>query len=203
MEKKFPDLYPWVHKLVSPTAFSLGPLIPLGVCVHYLADRNIDRAIQSLKDGDLGYHLIIDRSGKIYQTTYFNLKVNHAGVAEWNGLSPNRNFIAIAIASWGYLGDDNKAWNGDIIDSKEVAIRKGNLGPKVMRWDAATQAQETALINCLSWLVSKGISVKNICGHDESAKPVGRKQDPGGVLSRTMVEMRVLLDAMQRKTSIS
>ena len=200
---KFPDVYPWVHKLVSPTALGVGPLAPLGICVHYLADRDVDRSIQGLKDAGLGYHLIIDRDGKIFQTCYFNLRVNHAGVAEWNGLSPNRNFIAIAVASWGYLDAGNKAWNGAIIDAKETSLRPSNVSEKLMRWDAATQVQETALVNCLNWLVSKGISIKNICGHDESAKPVGRKPDPGGVLSRTMNDVRVLLDAMQRKKSIS
>jgi N-acetyl-anhydromuramyl-L-alanine amidase AmpD len=200
---KFPDVYPWVYKLVSPTALGVGPMQPLGICVHYLADRDVDRSILGLKEAGLGYHLIIDRSGRIYQTCYFNLRVNHAGVAEWNGLSPNRNFIAIALASWGYLETGNKAWNGAIIDVKETALRPSNISQKLMRWDAATEVQETALINCIGWLMSKGISVKNICGHDESAKPVGRKQDPGGVLSRTMVEMRPLLEAMQRKKPIS
>lgn len=203
MNKKFPDVYPWVHKLVSPTTLSVGPMDPLGICVHYLADRDVDRSIHGLKEAGLGYHLIIDRGGKIFQTCYFNLRVNHAGVAEWNGLSPNRNFIAIAVASWGYLDAGKKAWNGATIDIKETHLRPGNLSSKLMFWDAATPVQETALINCLSWLVLRGISIKNICGHDECAKPSGRKQDPGGVLSRTMADMRVLIDAMQRKKPIS
>jgi N-acetyl-anhydromuramyl-L-alanine amidase AmpD len=200
---KFPDIYPWVHKLVSPTALSLGPLTPLGVCIHYLADRNVDRSIMGMKEAGLGYHLIIDRDGKIYQTTYFNLRVNHAGIAEWNGLSPNRHFIAIALASWGYLNSKNQAWNGTTINVNETALRTGNVDKKLLRWDAATQIQETALVNCLSWLISKGISIKNICGHDECAKPPGRKQDPGGILSRTMSDMRQLLETMQSKKPIS
>lgn len=200
---KFPDVFPWAHKLVDPTALAVGPMDPLGVVVHYLADRDVDRSIRGLKEAGLGYHLIIDRKGLVYQTTYFNLRVNHAGAAEWNGLSPNRHFIAIALASWGYLDNDNRAWNGATIDLKETALRPSNASGKMLRWDSATQVQETVLMTCLSWLMTKGISLKNICGHDECALPLGRKQDPGGVLPRSMKEVRVLLEKMQRKNPIS
>jgi N-acetyl-anhydromuramyl-L-alanine amidase AmpD len=197
----FPDVYPWASKLLNPTALSVGPMLPLGVCIHYLADRDITRAIESLTGANLGYHLIIDRDGKITQTTYFNLRVNHAGLASWNNLSPNRSFISVALASWGYLTDDHKSWNGLVLPEKDIAKRKGNLDQKIYCWDKATIEQEKSLEKILLWLISKGIDVKNICGHDESALPLGRKQDPGGVISKPMKELRAYLATMQSKSN--
>lgn len=198
---KFPDLYPYISELLTPTAMGKGPLNPLGVCVHYLADRDVKRAYRSLTDSKvLGYHVIIDRAGKMYQTTYFNLRVNHAGEASWNGLSPNRNFVAVALASWGLLSDEGKSWTGEMV--KDTAKRSGNLSKKIEVWDPATLAQETELMKLLTWFVFHGINPKYVCGHDESATPKGRKSDPGGVLKRPMSEVRNLLE-LSKKQSIS
>lgn len=200
---KFPDVYPYVTELLTPTAMGKGPLSPLGICVHYLADRDVKRAYRSLTEGKvLGYHVIIGRDGAISQTTYFNLRVNHAGDASWNSLSPNKHFIAVALASWGRLDADSKAWTGVQIPQKETAKRRGNLTDKVEIWDAATEPQEASLMKLLSWFIFHGINPKNICGHDESALPKGRKDDPGGVLKRPMSEVRKLLE-MSQKPSIS
>ncbi len=196
----FPDVYPWASKLLNPTSLSVGSMKPLGICIHYLADRDVKRAVESLVNADLGYHLIVDRDGKITQTTYFNLRVNHAGVASWNNLSPNRSFISIALASWGYLTNDNKSWNGWVLPENQVARRVGNIDKKIYAWDKATDEQEKSLEKALLWLISKGIDLKNICGHDECALPFGRKQDPGGVLSKTMPELRAYLAKMQSKS---
>lgn len=203
MKTKFPELYPYISEFLTPTAMGKGPLTPLGVCVHYLADRDVKRAYRSLMDGKtLGYHVIIDRTGAISQLTYFNLRVNHAGSATWNGLSPNQHFIAVALASWGRLDAAGKAWTGTAIPIKETARRKGNLSDKIELWDIATEPQEASLMKLLSWFIFHGINVKNICGHDECALPKGRKDDPGGVLKRPMEEVRKILE-LSEKPSIS
>lgn len=187
------DVYPFAHKIVSPLYMSTGKFVPRGVVVHYLADRNVKRAIESLKAQGLGYHLILERDGTVIQTTYLSHAVSHAGQASWNKLSPNRHFLAVAVASWGVLEPkDGKlvAWNGSQVGAHEAEKRKGNISEAEHWWDVATRHQEKELRKFLAWCVEKGIEPKNICGHDECALPKGRKPDPGGVLSVSMSDLR-------------
>lgn len=188
-----PEVYPYAQKIVSPLVMGVGKMVPRGVVVHYLADRNSERAIASLKSQGLGYHVIIERDGSVVQTTYLNLAVNHAGEASWQKASPNRHFLAVAVSSWGVLTPkDGKliAWNGSQVGGHEAAERRGNVHDSSYWWDVATNPQETALRKFLNWAVERGIDPKMICGHDECALPKGRKPDPGGVLSCSMKEMR-------------
>ena len=174
---------------------------PMGIVLHYLADRNVQRAYRSLKQSGLGYHLVIDRDGAIDQLCPLNMKIYHAGEAEWRGYNCNGSFIGIALASWGLLSVDSagtlRAWTGAAVEDRnfpedDVVYRFGNLEyPKPQFWDAVTADQENALRGLLKFLVSNGINPKNLCGHDEAAIPLGRKTDPGGVLRSTMKELRI------------
>lgn len=193
---KLPDLYLGTQKLLNPMQFAVGPLDALGVTVHYTADGTVTQTVDALKKAGLGYHVIIDRDGMVYQTTYLSQRVHHAGEASWLGKSPNRHHVAVAVSSWGVVGLKDKkytTWAGREIPATEVARRKGNLGPGDYNWHAATGAQERALLMFLRWCVMKGISPDAVCGHDECATPKGRKADPGGVLSLTMAEVRNVL----------
>lgn len=190
-------IYPFASKIVSPTQGSQGSFFkgPSGVTIHYTADRNVDRAIQALKDRNFSYHLIIDRDGSVIQTCYFDKMTFHAGNAKWNDRSPNHEHLSVALVSWGYLTQEEKrflAWNATEIPENEVAVRKGNLMTqgKAQPWDKATDVQEEKLLTVLSWFCANGILVEDICGHDECALPAGRKSDPGGVLSMTMNQLR-------------
>lgn len=64
-----------------------------------------------------------------------------------------------------------------------------------------TEEQETALIKLLNWLKQQKPEIfkyDNVVGHDEVAygnKKWGRKSDPGGCLSMTMVQLRERLKA--------
>lgn len=188
-----PEVYPYAQRLITPLAMGVGKMVPRGVVVHYLADRNPERAIAALKAGGLGYHLIVGRDGAVWQTTYLNLAVNHAGEASWQKASPNRHFLAVALVSWGLLiAKDGKlvAWNGSQVGSHEAAKRPGNLSTGEEWWDIATGPQEASLRKFLGWAVERGIDPKMICGHDECALPKGRKPDPGGVLSKPMRAVR-------------
>jgi N-acetyl-anhydromuramyl-L-alanine amidase AmpD len=175
-----------------------GSLGPQGVTIHYAADRNVDRCLNSLKEQDLRYHLIIDRTGAVIQAAYLTHAVNHAGKAMWHGLSPNQHHLAICLMSWGYVEkiDGNfVAWNGTKLDPKEVVERPDNIDGKKWFWDAATPIQEQKLEEVCRWLMVLGISVHHFCGHDEAALPKGRKYDIGGVLSKTMNQFRHFLTA--------
>lgn len=162
------------------------PALPTGITIHYTADGDIDRVKREMDKSKIGYHFIIDRDGLIHQTAALTKSVNHAGKALWNGQSPNRTHIAIAVVSWGLVNDDKIAWNGTKVPF--AVKRKGQY------WDSATPAQERSLMKLLFGLISDfQIRASNICGHDECALPPGRKIDPGCVFSFSMPELRKAL----------
>lgn len=171
---------------------------PLGVTVHYTANRSVSRTVAELVANGLGYHLTIDRSGSATQMISFDKTCYHAGRAVWRGLSPNHNHLAVSLVSWGYLSVSKRgvftSYSGAVLPQNEVAHRPDNIGGLKLMWDAATPAQVSTLINVLRFcMTSFSIGPENICGHDECAMPVGRKMDPGGVLPFTMKELREIL----------
>lgn len=190
-----PPIYPFLNVIKYEKNVNKGQWEanrPLGVTIHYAADRNVERTLSWLKREDLCYHILINREGEIIQTAFLTNTVNHAGHAEWNGLRLNKNHIAIALMSWGKLKEqcgNYYSWSNEKIKKEDTASRpnfKGEIGI----WDKATNKQEAVLQKVLSWFLTVGIEPENICGHDEAAIPSGRKEDPGGVLSISVKEIR-------------
>jgi N-acetyl-anhydromuramyl-L-alanine amidase AmpD len=193
-------IYPGASVILTPEAMQTGKFKPAakGVTVHYTGDPDVERVNRTLLAAGLGYHLVIGKDGRVYQFTYLDGAVAHAGKAMWCGLSPNRTHIAIALASWGFLIEDPQdsgslmSWSGAKLKKSEARERHGLRGG-LKWWDHATAKQETALLVILKWMVGEGIEKWHVCGHDECAIPLGRKVDPGGVLTRTMSQIRVEL----------
>lgn len=196
----FPTIYPLVNSVYEPSAYTNGKWFigkrPMGVTVHYTADRDLVRLRRSLKEQKLGYHIIIGTDGKPCQLAYLDAQVSHAGNAMWREHSPNRWHAAVSVASWGKLDKDGRAWNGELVPKENVVRRKGRDG-KLAYWDAINLAQQETLVNVLSWFCAMGVPAANICGHDECAVPFGRKVDPGGVLPWTMEELRGALGGIR------
>lgn len=160
---------------------------PRGVTVHYSADGSSERLRREMFATKIGYHFLIEKKGRIIQTSSLDKTVHHAGKAMWRDLSPNRHHIAIAFICWGKLNDKGHTWTGLQIHNP-VTRAKG-------MWEPATSEQEASLVRLLKFLcLSYKISPEDICGHDECAIPHGRKADPGGSLSMTMSELRAQLD---------
>lgn len=198
-----PAVYPLIKGIWNPRELARGRWEdngPLGVTVHYTATRNL-KAV--LAEQGVGYHLVIDRNGDRHQRTFLDQRVDHAGRAVWNGRSPNRAHVAVALVSYGWL-KETPSGNIFTADGKvqvapgDVRACHGNVGDQIMLWDAATKAQEAALFETLRYLMTAGhISADDICGHDECALPQGRKVDPGGVLSLEMAQVRLTLKGPQ------
>jgi N-acetyl-anhydromuramyl-L-alanine amidase AmpD len=181
----------YVIDALSVADFSLKPS---GVTVHYTADGSLERLKREMGATKIGYHLIIDRDGTIIQTASMLKRVNHAGLASWNGKSPNRTHLAVAFISWGRLNAQGQAWTG--LQIQNPVTRAQGM------WDAASPAQEKSLTKVLTHLINEyKISPLEICGHDECSLPTGRKIDPGGSLSKSMAQLRN--DLMIKKGLIS
>lgn len=166
----------------------------MGVVVHYTADGGAEAGADSLVAAGLGYHLIIDKDGAVYQMTSLTRKVWHAGKAVWRGHSPNQTCLAIALVSWGFLRASPlgsfRTYLGTLVVPGAVAWRTDNRFGIVQPWDAATSAQLSALEMTLHWCLDLGVDPEMIFGHDECALPPGRKMDPGGVLPYSMADLR-------------
>lgn len=194
-------LYPFAKLHKNVIEKGIGEFVsgkPLGITVHYTAGGTATSSIDYLRKTTLDYHLLIDRSGEVYQMVYLDRKVNHAGKASWLGLSPNSNHLAIAIANWGKLDEVNgqyQTWTRKSLPSNQVAHRPFNIKKDAWAyWEAAPLVQEQALMACLGWLIKhNGISAEHICGHDESTS---RKIDPGGSLRNKMSEIRRIVCAV-------
>lgn len=167
---------------------------PVGVIIHYSADATLAQTVASLTKESLGYHLIIERDGKVYQMASLNRSLWHAGRAVWNGLSPNLSFLAIAIVSWGLVikrKDEFRSHSGLKIRFDEVSQRPNNIDGQVGYWHKATDPQIESLYKALHFFKDDlKINPDFICGHDECALPRGRKIDPGGVLPFSMSDLR-------------
>jgi N-acetyl-anhydromuramyl-L-alanine amidase AmpD len=198
----FPKVYPHLKGLLqfdatAQDSFKEGR--PLGVVIHYTADRNLVEGVKSLVARKLGYHLIIDRDGGVYQMTSLDRKCWHAGSALWHGRSPNHHFLAVSLVSWGFLKPMTfESYAGTKIRIEDVEQRPDNVKGIVQPWDAATDLQLVALDEVLRFCITNGIEPEMICGHDECALPFGRKLDPGGVLPWSMAKLRERLKRAER-----
>lgn len=174
----------------------IGNFNPCGITIHYTAGGTAVSSIEYLRTTSLRYHLIIDRNGDIYQMVRLDQRVNHAGDANWQGLSPNRKHIAIALANYGKLElQEGKflTWSGQSMNQTFVEYRPFTLSHGSAYWEKCTKAQESSLVDLIYWLMKNlNISPKHICGHDEATP---RKIDPGGCLSFSVSELRSIAES--------
>jgi N-acetyl-anhydromuramyl-L-alanine amidase AmpD len=167
-------------------------LIPKGITVHYTAGGRATSSIAHLESVGLGYHLLIDRDGTVWQMYYLDSTCSHAGKASWKGFSPNLSHISIALCSYGLLTPSASIKDSFLneygYEVAQVSYRQNQY------WEPATQEQEEALFDICLWLCrSFDINTDNICGHSEACLPRGRKLDPGGVLDYPMSYFRKVM----------
>lgn len=165
--------------------------VPSGVVLHYTASGNLSGTLNHLQSTGLGYHFLIDREGGIVQTADLFKGTAHCK-ANHRGLSCNRNYLGIALVSWGLLKQREGnfyAWpNEHSIEVNESFVTYS----KAQYWHAASDEQMTSLIMLTRDLVSHfGISSANVIGHHEVDKA---KSDPGGSLLVSMDVFRFLME---------
>lgn len=188
-EEKVATLYPYARLNIKPQFQRYMP-DPEGVTIHYTAGGSPESSITYLKAQNYGYHLLIDREGAIHQMYYLDSTCSHSGNAYWQGKSPNRYFISIALCNYGKL----ISRKGGVIANAYGRIMKNHAFRYGEHWEPCTPEQESALLDVSLWLCNNlNINPDNVCGHEECAVPAGRKIDPGGALSFSMPEFREML----------
>lgn len=156
---------------------------PDSIIIHYTGSKSGESSAAYLcKDHvKASAHIVLDRSGHIYQLVPFNIVTWHAGKSSYNGRSGFNNFsIGIEIDNAGFLEKVNngyKAWFGKVYPESEVvqAIHRNENKPRY--WHTYTQQQIKLTIDLCKVLMDRYPSITTILGHEEIS--VGRKQDPG------------------------
>lgn len=156
--------------------------------IHFTAGATAQSSINFWKEPkqkakDIGAHLVIDRTGELYQCRAFNKTISHAGASRWDDPNDNNKHynscnefsIGIEMANAGN-------------DKKVIKIAKGldgYVGTTMLKHRNGTEIEEWELYSpkmlevCfdVSYQLVKEYNLDDISGHDCIAPE--RKNDPG------------------------
>ncbi|UII31351.1 N-acetylmuramoyl-L-alanine amidase [Fulvivirga ulvae] len=160
-----------------------GNGMPDSIIIHYTAGKSGKSSAEYLcrKNVQASAHIVLDRSGHIYQLVPFDTIAWHAGKSSYKGRSGFNNFsIGIEIDNAGVLekvGDKYKAWFGSLYSESEVvqATHRNEASPRY--WHTYTEEQISKIFELCEALMDRYPTITSILGHEEISK--GRKQDPG------------------------
>ena len=196
---------------------------PIGAIIHSTDGRPNDGADSTLwaVEENLYAYFVIGRGGKVFQSFSLTKWAEHAGATLHPDLGSklSRKLVGIEIVSAGKLvkinNDRFRPWYNeqakklqDDFTAAEVRFRDTIGSPSTVGYQTAghyhkfSQDQEIALIKLLTWLKHEKPDIfkyENVLGHDEVAIKeglYGRKTDPGGCLSMTMVQLREHLQSL-------
>ena len=181
-------------------------IVPTYIIVHNTAGASAMSTINYFrtKDNGLGYHILIDRNGDLYQCAPFNKRISHAGRSNWKGIENlNGHSIGISLANYGPI---NKIQDGSFrseVGSRMVAADKafkadhqnGTPERRNQYWEIYEGIQIERLQELIELLVQH-YPIKNIVGHDDIAR--GRKIDPGPSLHVGTLRSCVDLEAEKK-----
>jgi N-acetylmuramoyl-L-alanine amidase len=182
-EKGIITSIPEVQRMLTPkntVAFSKQPDT---IIIHYTAGSSGISSANWLTNPTVkaSAHVVIDKSGTIYQIVPFANIAWHAGQSAYGGRKDFNNFsIGIELDNPGFLtraGSEFMAPFGTRYPANQVieAVHRNEKAPRF--WHTYSEAQIAACEELCLELMAKYPSIKQILGHEEIAP--GRKQDPG------------------------
>lgn len=177
---------------ISPVHFLIGATkdiikggsamaIRRALVIHFTAGATGKSSIESMRKNGLSAHLVVERSGFIWQCRPFNLTCGHAGVSRWRDPNTGKLYkqangfsIGIEIAN---AGNDSGAlsWARKQPGFKSIKAKHRN-GGKLVEWEAFYEPQLKAIFEASQALVAR-YNLDDITGHDCIAPE--RKTDPG------------------------
>jgi N-acetylmuramoyl-L-alanine amidase len=159
-----------------------GVIVPEYLVIHYTAGRSGASAVEHFESAaaKASAHIVLDRSGKIWQLVPFNRRAWHAGVSSWAGRHDlNGCSIGIELDNAGRLekrAHKYQAWFGGLYDEADVIQARHKNETAAAYWHAYTEVQLSTLLVLGKLLVAQ-YPLKDVLGHDDIAP--GRKSDPG------------------------
>ena len=174
LQGAIPKLKPVAHRDIDG---------PDTIIIHYTAGNSGESAANWLADASskVSAHVVIDRSGKIYQVIPFHKVAWHAGQSAYGGRTGFNDFsIGIELDNAGYLqrsGGDYVSTSGHRYTPDEVIEARHRQEAASRFWHTYTPEQLYACRDLCFALIEAYPDISQILGHDEIAP--GRKQDPG------------------------
>lgn len=156
---------------------------PDTIVIHYTAGSSGESSANYLARDNVkaSAHMVIDRTGQIFQLVPFNTIAWHAGPSSYQGRSGYNNFsIGIEIDNAGVLepsGDSFISWFGKHYPAEEVIKAKHRNESGERYWHTYAEKQITLVQEICELLMETYPTIVNILGHEEISP--GRKQDPG------------------------
>ena len=196
----------FIHDFSTPNKSSRGGLVIDWITLHYTGGLSAKKAVRWLcnREAKASAHYVISYSGLVYQLAPLNYRTWHVGRGEYftNGkLIKNRcdrSAIGIELVNpgpvfknrygeWYYkIGNRKYRYNteryGQPIYDKlhyEDPFFENNLSVENY-WAPYADIQIDALISlCEALCLAFDIDTNDIIGHEDVARPIGRKTDPG------------------------
>jgi N-acetylmuramoyl-L-alanine amidase len=171
---------------------------PDTIIIHYTAGISGESSANWLANptSKVSAHIVIDRSGKIYQIIPFNNLAWHAGESSFGG---RKNFnglsIGIELDNAGYLqraGSEYVSEYGRKYSPNDVIEAKHRNENFNRFWHTYTEAQVLACQDLCMALIGTYPTITQILGHDEISP--GRKQDPGPAFQMDRFRNRILVN---------
>lgn len=156
--------------------------LPDTVIMHYTAGSSAQSSVNHLTKHDVkaSAHLVIGRSGEVFQLVPFDKIAWHAGISRYGGREGfNKYSIGIEMDNAGLLkkvGHQYQAWFGTKYGESDVlhATHRNETTPQY--WHTYTEAQWQVAREIVELIVN-AYDIREILGHEEISP--GRKQDPG------------------------
>jgi N-acetylmuramoyl-L-alanine amidase len=173
----------------------LGAGLPDTIVIHYTAGSSGSSSANWLcnPQAKASAHLVVDKSGKVFQLAPLNVKTWHAGESQWKGRQWLNNYsIGIEIDNAGLL---TKRVNGYFthfgrkVNEDQVVLEQHQHGRSTQAWEAYTPEQ-LAVVEEVCSLIVETYPIKEIVGHDDIAP--GRKVDPGPAYPMQQLKNKVL-----------
>jgi N-acetylmuramoyl-L-alanine amidase len=170
--------------------------MPDSIVLHYTGGSSGESSANYLcKNGvKASAHLVIDRSGDVFQLVPFDIISWHAGESSYNGRSGyNQYSIGIEVDNAGMLqkaGAKFVSWFGRKYDADEVLEAVHSNESVARYWQMFTEAQIDAVTEICAALIDRYAAIKEILGHHEIAP--GRKIDPGPAFPLDQLRQRLL-----------
>ena len=157
-------------------------LAPDTIVIHYTAGRNAKSAVDTLVNPGVkaSAHLVVGRSGEIFQLVPFDVIAWHAGRSRYGGRKGyNKYSIGIEIDNAGVLvksGDVYRSWFGATYPEDQV-VKAVHRNQNVAKYWHAYTDKQIAAVEEICRVLADAYPIKDILGHEEISP--NRKIDPG------------------------